>query len=119
MSKTNEKAVYKSNIDCGRMGNLEGLFVAKKSHVKLLCDSKIEVYFGEVLGKHSEIYGAMEKNDIIMISDELNVIEIIEKHDLENGYNPFDYTACNLKRDDFEGLTVLEIIEILEKEKTK
>jgi hypothetical protein len=117
MSNKNEEAVYKLNADCGRMGNLEGLFIAKKSHVKLLIKSGIKVYFGEVLGKHSEIYGAIEKDAIKMISDELNVIELIEKHDLENGYNPFKYTAVNHNRADFEDLTVLEIIEIIAKEK--
>lgn len=49
------KAIYKLNADYGRNGNLTGVFIAEKEHVAVLLENKIEVYFGEVLGKHSEI----------------------------------------------------------------
>jgi hypothetical protein len=52
---TNMKAIYRMDIDCGRNGNLTGVFIADKDHVKILLEKKIEIYFGEVLGKHSEI----------------------------------------------------------------
>jgi hypothetical protein len=116
MENLSEKAVYKLNLDCGRQGTLRGLFIAKKKHVKLLLENKLEVYFGEVLGKHSEIYGEIEEKHIVIISDSQDVIDVIETHQLENGFSPFDYTVINTKREDFEGLTILEIVEILEKE---
>lgn len=47
------KAIYKMDCDCGRMGSLQGVFIAEKEHVTVLLKKKIEVYFGEVLGKHS------------------------------------------------------------------
>jgi hypothetical protein len=111
-----EKAVYKLNIDCGRSGTLTGLFIAKKNHVKILIENSLCVDFGEVLGKHSEIFGTVDKNEIKFVSDTNEVIDIIEEFELETGCNPFDYTAINMKREDLEDLTVLEVVKILEKE---
>lgn len=105
-----ENAVYKFYADCGRQGDLQGLFIAKKEHVKYLIESKIEVYFGEVLGKHSEVYGPIEEHEITFVSDSQEVIDIIKKFNLESGYNPFDYTAIKVP-DDEQDLPVLEIIE--------
>lgn len=85
------KAVYKLHYDCGRMGELTGLFIAEKEDVEKLIESGEEVYFGEVLGKHSEICGPIEECDLTLISTEENVIKLIEEHGLENGFNPFDY----------------------------
>jgi hypothetical protein len=116
MENKNERAVYKLDFDCGRNGELRGLFIAKKNHVKILVDRKIEVYFGEVLGKHSEVCGPIESSEIIFVSDDENVIKVIEDNDLQNGFNPFDYTSSGLGREEFDDLTVGEIIEILEKE---
>jgi len=120
----NELAVFKMNIDFGRMGNLEGVFVAKKSHVKCLIDNKIEVYFGEVLGKHSEIYGPVEEKDIKIISEDPQVIDVIINHDLSSGYCPFDYTFVNAGEwaesiENTDDMTVSEAIEIILGEVTK
>lgn len=90
-----ELAVFKMDVSCGRMGNLEGVFVAKKSHVKCLIDNKIEVYYGEVLGKHSEIYGPVEEKEITLITEDKSVIDVILAHDLSSGFNPFDHTFVN------------------------
>ena len=76
-------------IDFG-YGTLEGLFVAEKEQVDYLTSHKIEVYFGEILGKHSEISGCIEPAEIKLITDDEKVIEIIEKYELESGYNPLD-----------------------------
>ncbi|MEE6129096.1 hypothetical protein V2E39_16975 [Chryseobacterium arthrosphaerae] len=119
MSKLKKEAVYKMHVDCGRSGELEGVFVAKKSHVKILIDSEMEVYFGEVLGKHSEVYGKIENKEIKMVSDNEDVVNVIKTHDLESGYNPFNYAVVNQQREDFIDLTVGEICEILEKEMSK
>lgn len=85
------KAVYKLHIDCGRQGALYGAFVAEKSEVESLVTSKEVIYFGEALGKHSDIAGALEEKDFTMITDDPAVVEMFEKFDLEHGYNPFDF----------------------------
>ena len=86
-----DKAIFKFHFDCGRMGNLEGVFVASKKDVKELCDSGKQVYFGEVLGKHSEVYGKMNEGMFKVVSEDPSVVSVVEEHDLSSGYNPFDY----------------------------
>ena len=91
--KTNEKqlAVYEMNFDCGRMGKLEGIFVADKRYVDFLVSNNIEIYFGEVLGKHSEVYGTLTPDEIKMVSDNPEVVSVVKDNGLSSGYNPFEY----------------------------
>ncbi len=86
-----ERAIYKLEWDFGRMGDLSGVFVANKADVKRLITNKTEIYFGEVLGKHSEVYGCIEKKHLKLVTDNEEFIELFIKYDLSNGYNPFDY----------------------------
>lgn len=85
-------SLFKFYWDCGRMGDLEGLFFAKQSDVDKLIGK--EIYFGEVLGKHSEVYGNIEKEDITKINVTSDVVAELKKnfkHDTISGYNPLDY----------------------------
>jgi hypothetical protein len=92
------------------MGSLEGVFVADKSHIEKLTESGIEVYFGEVLGKHSEVYGPIEPSDITMVSDCDNVVSAVLDHNLSSGYNPLNYTYIGVE-DRIDDETVGEYIE--------
>lgn len=83
------KGVYKLNIDCGRMGSLEGVFIATKEQIDFAIGR--HHYFGEVLGKHSDIYGELESDEVEFITDDSNVIEIMERHNLCSGFNPLHY----------------------------
>lgn len=85
------KGLYKLHFDCGRSGELNGLFIADIDEMKKLVQNATEVYFGEVLGKHSEVMGPIEECDYTFITADENVIEIVEQYGLENGFNPFDY----------------------------
>lgn len=109
------KAIYKLNLDCGRNGNLTGVFIAEKEHVAVLLENKIEVYFGEVLGKHSEIFGALDKSNIEMASDDPRDVELVERLKLENGHDPFAYSCMQSQADEYglEGYdnTVLDLIK--------
>ena len=104
------KKVFRFNCDCGRQGELSGVFISTQEKVDFLIESKIEVYFGEVLGKHSEVYGRIEAKEITLISDNPEVVKVIEDNKLENGHNPFDYMAINID-DKYEDMYVSEIIE--------
>lgn len=86
------------DFDCGRMGNLEGVFIADTEDVEYLVNSKICVYFGEVLGKHSEISGCVAESEIKQITTDENVIKIVEEYGLNSGYNPFEYTLCTSEK---------------------
>lgn len=86
------KALFEFRWDCGRMGTLEGLFIAEKEDVEKAIGK--QVYFGEVLGKHSEIYGELEKDEIKLITEDkivINKCEEIFKSPTLSGYNPLDY----------------------------
>lgn len=79
------------SIDFGRMGELNGVFVCEKQELVDLIASEKEIYFGEVLGKHSEIYEVMRDGYFEEVTTDANFIELFEKYGLSNGYNPFDY----------------------------
>ncbi len=83
------KGVYRLSIDFGRMGEVEGIFIAESEKVKDIIGKHI--YFGEILGKHSEVQGTLEENEIELITEDQTAVEVIEKYGLETGYNPFGY----------------------------
>jgi hypothetical protein len=82
-------AVYKFHCDCGRNGSLEGVFIAKKTSVENLFGTK--VYFGDVLGKYSDVEVTILPQHIRMITDDPSVIDLFMEHDISSGYNPLDY----------------------------
>ena len=71
--------------DCGRQGSVEGVFKATREEIKKAIGQN--VYFGEILGKHSEVYGVLEEGDLELLSD--NPVEVMNA--IESGYNPLDY----------------------------
>jgi len=86
------KKLYKFSWFCGRMGDLDGIFVAEDSDVEALIGKNI--YFGEVLGKHSEIHGILDAGDVVVKSDDQDFIakfiEIMGDGTI-SGFNPLDY----------------------------
>lgn len=85
------KYLYKFYWDCGRSGELEGLFVAREKEVNEAIGS--EVYFGEVLGKHSEVYGTIEEGEIKKLDISPEVVEEVSKYlgNTWSGFNPLHY----------------------------
>lgn len=86
------KKLYKFHWDCGRMGDLDGIFVADEAEINRLIGK--EIYFGEVLGKHSEVFGTLEKNELEILSDDQSMIEKLVSavgRNTISGYNPIDY----------------------------
>lgn len=96
------KVIVEFFWDCGRMGDLSGLFICDKQNLKFI-EGK-EVYFGEVLGKHSEISGTISADDFVIKTEDQEFIQkFIEimgdgTYSVESdstftisGYNPFDY----------------------------
>lgn len=83
------KCLYRFNLDYGRMGSLTGLFVASPEKIKNLIGK--EVYFGEVLGKHSDVFSIMEESDFKLLTDDQDFISKFIQFDCESGINPFHY----------------------------
>lgn len=92
------KGLYKFYWDCGRSGKLESIFVADAKEIENVFGR--EVYFGEVLGKHSEIYGTLEAGDFTLLTEDKSFIELFEKHIGTVGYNPFDYIEEDEEEDE-------------------
>lgn len=105
-----KKGLYQTNIDCRRQGVLTGLFVIEKIKVEELFKHNFEIYFGEVLGKHSEVVAILKEDSLKFITDNPEVIKIIEDYGLQTGINPFDYSILNGKEGE-EDLSVNQIIE--------
>jgi hypothetical protein len=84
--------LYKFNWDCGRNGALDGIFTAESDEIEKLIGKMI--YFGEVLGKHSEVYGTLDAEDLTVMSDDpvfiSKFIEIMGTGTV-SGFNPLDY----------------------------
>ena len=83
------KGLYKFNFDCGRMGELNGIFIADSKDVESVIGK--EVYFGEVLGKHSDIYGTIDEDEIKLITDDPEIVSLMEENNISTGFNPLDY----------------------------
>jgi hypothetical protein len=85
------KKLYKFYWDCGRQGDVEGMFIAEENEVQNAIGK--EVYFGEILGKHSEVYGTIEEGDIAEIQVSETTIKEIEQiiGSTISGYNPLNY----------------------------
>lgn len=83
------KGLYRFSENYGRMGHLSGVFVADDSDVAHAIGK--EVYFGEVLGKHSSISCLLTPENLKLITEDANVVEVIEKHSLWSGHNPLNH----------------------------
>lgn len=95
--------LYKFCWDCGRQGIVEGLFIADSDVVAAAIGET--VYFGEILGKHSEISGKLEEKDLTIVSTDADKLEWLEKiigsEDI-SGYNPLNYLLEDPEDEDLE-----------------
>lgn len=94
------KGIYKFDADFGRMGDLSAVFVATAQDIENIIGK--EVYFGEVLGKHSEVYMTVENDNFSLVTNDEKFIELFEEYGLENGHNPFDYYESEDEDDEDE-----------------
>lgn len=85
--------VYRFEWDCGRQGNVEGVFVADDAEVAAAIGK--EVGFGEILGKHSDVQGVLEENDLTVLSTDAAFCAAFQEHVGTAGYNPLDYLGNN------------------------
>lgn len=83
--------LWKFHWDCGRSGDVRGLFVASEKEIEEAVGKR--VWFGEILGKHSEVYGTLERNDVKKIEVDSDSIENLIPHlgKSWSGYNPLGY----------------------------
>lgn len=97
------KVIVEMDVDYGRMGTLSGIFVCEKADLEKLYGK--EVYFGEVLGKHSEVVFTMDAECFeIRTEDQDFIAKFIEimGDGTISGYNPFDYIDEDEESDEEE-----------------
>ena len=74
-----------------RGGDVGGLFVEDSDVVENAIGSN--VYFGEICGKHSDVYGTLDEEDLTVVSEDQEkiswLVDILGRS--ISGYNPFDY----------------------------
>lgn len=87
------KNLYRFFWDCGRQGDVDGLFIATPEQVAAATGKS--VYFGEILGKHSEIFGELDADDVEIISSDSEKVAWLEEllGNSVSGYNPLDYLS--------------------------
>lgn len=95
------KVIAKFYWDCGRSGEVDGIFVTTKEAIAAAVGK--EVYFGEILGKHSEVSGTINEGDITILTEDQDFItkfiEIMGSGDI-SGYNPLSYLEEEDETDD-------------------
>jgi hypothetical protein len=75
-----------------RGGDVEGIFVADSSKVEGTYGEQI--YFGEILGKHSEVGGDLKREDMTVLTDDQDFIAKFEQYVGSSfGYNPLENIA--------------------------
>ena len=85
-------ALYKYHQDFGRMGSLDGVFIASKQLVAEFIDMKVNVWRYDVLGKHSEINITVSEDTISLVSDNQEVMDVLTSLDVDisSGIDPID-----------------------------
>ena len=85
--------LYRWYVDFFRQGKIEGLFVAEPQDIENAIGKRYDL--GEALGKHSWVYGTLQKEEITLVSENPIVVsELINASKFSNticGCNPLDY----------------------------
>lgn len=88
--------LWKFYWDCGRQGEVSSLFVATENEVSGLIGK--DIYFGEILGKHSEVSGTIEEGEVQKVEIDPETVEKVAAllGDTWSGYNPIVYLEDEL-----------------------
>lgn len=90
--KNSIKGIYRYFSDGGRMGDVDALFIANEIEVAEIIGKT--VYFGEILGKHSEVTCDIEESELTLVSDDQEFIKkfiSIMGDGTISGHNPIEY----------------------------
>lgn len=98
----NSKAIFRLDVDFDRQGFLNGIFIERKDFVDYLLNNDIEIFFGEILGKHSEVTVSFFKGEgsIELVTDDINAVSIFEQYNMATGVNPFEYVLTKIPDED-------------------
>lgn len=84
------KQLYKYSQDFGRQGYLSRTFIIDSEEIGKWKGS--EVYFGEALGKYSEIFDKLDDSTLTLVTSDQEFIAKLEQFGLQStGFNPLNY----------------------------
>ena len=83
------RKIYKFSADFGRMGWISSIFSAEEEDINITIGK--EIYFGEVLGKHSEICFILNKSHLEEITSNQEFIKTFDMLCCSTGMNPIHY----------------------------
>lgn len=85
--------LYKFHWYVRRMGDVEGIFAADEAEVEKAIGMRVD--FGEILGKHSQINGTLDRGDLTVLTDDAAFIAKATKYGLlPIGHNPLHCLRC-------------------------
>lgn len=88
----NNKILVSFALNCGRMGDLDGLFIT--THDAIIAAIGKTAYFGEVLGKHSDVEWEIDGSCLTEKSADQELIAKLEAmfgRPTLCGFNPLEY----------------------------
>lgn len=92
------KHIYRFNLDCGRMGEITSILVSTPAQIEAIAGKHVN--FGEVLGKHSEIYFDVSPTQFTAVTSDELAVEMFEKFGLWTGLDPFAYVDEEEEQED-------------------
>ena len=70
-----KKLLVKFELDCGRQGSIESLFITTKKELKKLINQNMDFY--EIVGKHSHVEHFSTEEDFLIMSEDQDKISNI------------------------------------------
>lgn len=83
------RGLYKYKEYYGVMGELYGLFFADSDEIEQAKNK--EIYMGEMLGKHSEIFATLDDTTLTLVTDDPDEVRKLEELGITGGCNPLLY----------------------------
>lgn len=84
------KQLFKFEWYAGRGGIIGGLFIATQEQVDAIIGKRL--WLGEALGKHSEVSGVIEDDEIERVDIDTSAVEVLYEQfgSTISGYNPVE-----------------------------
>jgi len=83
---TGKEGIYRWSESFGRMGSLNGIFTAREDEVADFIGK--HVYFGEVLGKYSDIECDLTAEQFELLTNDADFVEKFKRFGLSTGTDP-------------------------------
>lgn len=82
--------LFRWTYEAGRGGSLQGVFASTQEIIDAAIGEK--AYFGEVLGKHSDVVVVLASGQFETLTDDQDFIDKATKYGLvDSGHNPLEY----------------------------